>query len=145
MGNEEPENEERWHRHKKNSFRFITTIAHNNTGLCACTMDEARTLAARLLCFGFDDYEVNDHAREMIALGAGSVIIFARNIQNPAQVAALCADLKRLAAPRPLIVMVDQEGGRVARLRAPHYTEVPAAGRIGCVRLQKFLFLRAIL
>lgn len=98
-------------------------------------MDEARKLAARLLCFGFDGYEVNDHARAMIEMGAGSCIIFARNIKNPAQVAALCADLKRLAAPRPLIIMVDQEGGRVARLREPHYTEVPAAGRIGCVLL----------
>ena len=95
-------------------------------------MDDARKLAARLLCFGFDGYEVKDHAREMIDMGAGSCIIFARNIRDPAQVAKLCADLKRYAAPRPLIIMVDQEGGRVARLREPHYTEVPAAGRIGC-------------
>ena len=95
--------------------------------------ETARRLAARLLCFGFDGTEVNDHAREMIALGAGAVIIFSRNIVDPKQVARLCADLKRHAWPRPLMVMVDQEGGRVARLRAPHYTEVPPAGRIGCV------------
>ena len=94
-------------------------------------MDDARRDAARLLCFGFDGPVVNAHAKKMIKLGAGAVIIFARNIQSPAQVAALCVELKRCALPRPLLVMVDQEGGRVARLRGPHFTDVPAAARLG--------------
>ena len=81
-------------------------------------MGEARKLAARLLCFGFDGFEVNDHARQMIALGAGSVIIFGRNIQGPRQVASLCADLKRVAAPNPLIVLASvRAGGCGAALR----------------------------
>ena len=92
---------------------------------------EARRTAARLVCFGFDGTEMNDHARRLIDAGAGAVIIFARNIRDPAQVATLCAEMKRRAAPRPLLVMIDQEGGRVARFRGPHYTDVPSAERVG--------------
>ena len=74
--------------------------------------------------------EVNDHARRMIALGASCCIIFARNIETPQQVARLCADLKRAAAPRKLLIMVDQEGGRVARLRG-EFTAVPSMSAVG--------------
>ena len=51
-------------------------------------------------------------------------ILFARNIDNPDQVKALIDDLKStvgLNCP----VLVDQEGGRVQRLSAPHWTPVP--------------------
>lgn len=45
----------------------------------------------------------------------GGVILFARNVENAAQVQALCASLRRL---RPdLLLAIDQEGGRVQRLR----------------------------
>jgi len=49
-------------------------------------------------------------------------ILFARNIESPAQVARLTADLRE-AVGRDAPVMVDQEGGRVQRLRAPHWHE----------------------
>ncbi|AMY69771.1 beta-N-acetylhexosaminidase [Frigidibacter albus] len=49
-------------------------------------------------------------------------ILFARNIENPQQVARLTASL-RAAVGRDAPVMVDQEGGRVQRLRAPHWYE----------------------
>lgn len=47
-------------------------------------------------------------------------ILFARNIDNPAQVRALTAEL-RACVGRAAPVLVDQEGGRVARLRPPHW------------------------
>ena len=50
------------------------------------------------------------------------VILFARNIETPAQVRALIADL-RDALGRNAPVLLDQEGGRVQRLRAPHWQE----------------------
>jgi beta-N-acetylhexosaminidase len=49
-------------------------------------------------------------------------ILFARNVETPAQVARLTADL-RAAVGREAPVFVDQEGGRVQRLRAPHWRE----------------------
>ena len=63
----------------------------------------------------------------------GGVTLFARNIEAPEQVAELSHDLQGLASEWPVWVSVDQEGGRVARLRAP-FTEWPpmlALGRSG--------------
>ncbi len=56
------------------------------------------------------------------------VILFARNIESPTQLAALVA-----ALPAGMIVMIDQEGGRVARLRPPHWRAHPPARAIGAL------------
>ncbi len=58
------------------------------------------------------------------------VILFARNIQDPGQLAGLVAALRR-ALPADAVLMVDQEGGRVARLRPPHWRAHPPAAVIG--------------
>lgn len=47
-------------------------------------------------------------------------ILFARNVDTPDQVKRLCDDL-RAAAGHDAPIMVDQEGGRVQRLRSPHW------------------------
>ncbi len=60
----------------------------------------------------------------------GGVILFSRNIEAPEQVAELAHDVQSLAVEAPLWVSVDQEGGRVARLRAP-FTEWPPMGVLG--------------
>ncbi len=53
-------------------------------------------------------------------------ILFARNIQNPDQLRALTDSLREeLGEAAP--ILVDQEGGRVARLRPPHWPAFPAA------------------
>lgn len=49
-------------------------------------------------------------------------ILFARNVQRPAQVKRLTADL-RAAVGRDAPIFVDQEGGRVQRLRSPYWRE----------------------
>lgn len=49
-------------------------------------------------------------------------ILFARNIDTPDQVRALCAEM-RDAAGHDAVVTVDQEGGRVQRLRAPQWRD----------------------
>lgn len=59
-------------------------------------------------------------------------ILFRRNCETPDQLAALVADL-RDAVGRKAPVMIDQEGGRVARLRPPHWPAFPAAGRFGAL------------
>ncbi|MCF3947080.1 beta-N-acetylhexosaminidase [Acidiphilium sp. AL] len=66
------------------------------------------------------------------AMPPAGVILFARNIENPLQLADLVADL-RSCLPSDAVLMIDQEGGRVARLRAPHWTELPAAATLGAL------------
>jgi beta-N-acetylhexosaminidase len=58
------------------------------------------------------------------------IILFARNIQDPPQLAALMSSLRSVLPPR-VVLMVDQEGGRVARLRPPHWRAHPPAAAIG--------------
>ncbi|MDX5366434.1 MAG: beta-hexosaminidase, partial [Alphaproteobacteria bacterium] len=57
-------------------------------------------------------------------------ILFARNIDEPEQVRRLIADLRE-AAGHEAEVLVDQEGGRVQRLRPPHWRAYPPGRRFG--------------
>lgn len=53
-------------------------------------------------------------------------ILFARNVADPAQLRALTTEIRDiLGAEAP--ILVDQEGGRVARLKPPHWERFPAA------------------
>ena len=86
--------------------------------------------------------EIRSLAREF---GLGGVILFARNVAEPEQVAEVAFDASRLTPDLPCWVSVDQEGGRVARLKAP-FTEWPpmaTLGRSGDVRLAE-RFARAL-
>ena len=86
---------------------------------------------ASLFCVGFHGKTPSPEVLELVERGVHGVILFSRNIEDAAQVAALVAELKRRAG-RPLLVAVDQEGGRVARLRAPQgFTELPPMRAIG--------------
>jgi beta-N-acetylhexosaminidase len=62
------------------------------------------------------------------AANPAGFILFKRNIDTPEQVRALTDALRDLAG-RPLPILIDQEGGRVARLRPPHWPEYPAGER----------------
>jgi beta-N-acetylhexosaminidase len=53
-------------------------------------------------------------------------ILFKRNIENPAQVAALVEQLRQAAGVADAPVLIDQEGGRVQRLGPPHWPVYPA-------------------
>lgn len=59
-------------------------------------------------------------------------ILFARNVETPQQLHALIAALRRTLPP-DAVLMVDQEGGRVARLRPPHWRAHPAAAALGAL------------
>jgi len=61
------------------------------------------------------------------------VILFARNVETPAQLRSLTAALRCTLPPRA-VLMVDQEGGRVARLRPPHWRAHPPAAALRTLR-----------
>ncbi len=57
------------------------------------------------------------------------IVLFSRNIENPSQLSDLIASL-RACLPPGAVLMVDQEGGRVARLRPPYWPALPAAATL---------------
>ena len=88
----------------------------------------------QVLMVGIPGPRMEAVARELVRdLKVGGVILFARNIESPEQVWELTRDLQRealTATGRPLLLAVDQEGGRVQRLKAP-FTVIPAARDLG--------------
>lgn len=58
-------------------------------------------------------------------------ILFARNIESPEQVKALTADLRDCVGRADAPILIDQEGGRVARLPTPPWRRVPPAAEFG--------------
>jgi beta-N-acetylhexosaminidase len=98
---------------------------------------------ARLLLVGFRGLTVDDAgpiAAAIAGQGLGGVVLFsrdqltggARNVESPEQLAKLIADLRALAPDRTLLVAIDQEGGKVARLSpATGFPEVAGQAAIG--------------
>lgn len=65
--------------------------------------------------------------RELNPLG---FILFSRNIETPSQLRALCDSLHAVVG-RQCPILIDQEGGRVARLKPPLWPGYPAARTFG--------------
>jgi beta-N-acetylhexosaminidase len=99
-----------------------------------------------LLIAGFDGHQIPIELKSLAReFGLGGVILFARNIVEPEQVAELAREAVGLVSDLPPWISVDQEGGRVARLKAP-FTEWPpmaTLGRSGDVELAA-AFARAL-
>ncbi|RJP86267.1 MAG: beta-N-acetylhexosaminidase [Desulfobacteraceae bacterium] len=89
----------------------------------------ADQMTGQRLMVGFDGTEFNTDLEFLIGtLKVGGIILFARNIENPNQLARLCTaiqDHARYAGQPPVFIAIDQEGGTVARLRQPHFREFP--------------------
>jgi beta-N-acetylhexosaminidase len=79
--------------------------------------------AGQRLMVGFDGIDFNPELRFLIdTLKVGGIIFFARNLAEPGQIKALCASIQahaRSCGQPPLFIAIDQEGGRVARLKEP--------------------------
>ena len=72
-----------------------------------------------------------DERRLIKARNPWGFILFARNCADPDQVRSLVDDLRATVGRADAPVLIDQEGGRVARLRPPHWPARPAPRRIG--------------
>ena len=66
-----------------------------------------------------------DEASFLRTTRPAGIILFARNVDTPTQVRRLIADAQT-AIGAPVLVLVDQEGGRVQRLRPPHWRTLPS-------------------
>ena len=83
------------------------------------------------LFLGLVGLALNDDERALFrAANPAGYILFKRNVDSPDQVRALTQSLRDLAG-RDLPILIDQEGGRVARLRPPHWPEFPTGERFG--------------
>src|SRR5215510_525524 len=90
-----------------------------------------RRQIGQLLIAGFRGEQIPVEIRSLAReFSLGGVILFGRNIVEPRQVAELCHEASHLTADVPVWVSVDQEGGRVARLKAP-FTEWPPMATLG--------------
>ncbi len=87
----------------------------------------------RMMMVGFAGLRPPPHILDWLAGGRiGGVYLFARNVQSAAQAQQLVAEC-RAAAPFPILVGIDQEGGIVARLRAG-FSESPGNMALGAAQ-----------
>lgn len=89
----------------------------------------------QLMVVGFQNNYVDTHIKDMIQqYKVGGVIYYDRNMVNPSQVAGLTNDLQALAMKSnlqvPLMVSVDQEGGKVMRLK-DQVSPIPSQQELG--------------
>jgi beta-N-acetylhexosaminidase len=92
---------------------------------------ELERLAAGCLLAGFAGPTVPEWLRGWLGAGLGGVVLFARNVESPGQVAELTAGLR---AERPeLVVAIDEEGGDVTRLEAASGSSYPGSWALGVV------------
>ena len=92
---------------------------------------ELPELAATVLQPGFTGTTAPDWVRRWLGEGLGGVALFARNVESPAQVAALTAQLR---AERPdVIVAIDEEAGDVTRFESRHGSSRPGNLALGAI------------
>lgn len=97
-----------------------------------------------LIC-GVEGHGLNEAERDFIARHKPwGFILFGRNVDTPEQVSRLTAQMREAAGRDDVPILIDQEGGRVQRLRPPHWHAYPAAQRLGNIYLHdKEVGLRA--
>ncbi len=93
--------------------------------------EELQKKIGQLFICGFEGKEVPEELEKWFREGrAGGAILFARNIGEPRELVGLTRSIAEMGEDLPLWISVDQEGGRVARLREP-FTELPPASVLG--------------
>lgn len=94
------------------------------------------------IIFSYEGYSPPDRLKELIRRGeVGGIIIFKRNVASPSRLAATLNELQSIPRPAgleaPLLVMIDQEGGRVKRLPGPPERSPQAIGRKGSTEVAR--------
>lgn len=80
--------------------------------------------------YGFEGFELTDSERDFFRdANPVGFILFRRNCDNREQLRRLTDSLRDLTGRADVPILIDQEGGRVARLRPPEWSAFPAAER----------------
>lgn len=85
-----------------------------------------------MMMVGFSGSTLPDQYYNWLKDGLGGIILFSRNIENPEQLAHLTDEIWYATRENPAFLGVDQEGGRVFRLKEP-FTRFPTARLVGQV------------
>jgi beta-N-acetylhexosaminidase len=89
---------------------------------------DRRRHVGQLMLAGFHGHSIPVELRSLARdFDLGGVVVFARNVAEPAQVAELAREAAELSRSAPVWVAIDQEGGRVQRVKAPLTIWPPAA------------------
>ncbi len=81
----------------------------------------------RAAIFGCDGLALNDWEKGFFAdVDPWGYIVFLRNIDNPDQLLRLTDEMRELSGRPDVPILIDQEGGRVARMKPPHWRKYPA-------------------
>ncbi|MDH7515922.1 MAG: glycoside hydrolase family 3 protein [Bacteroidota bacterium] len=112
-------------------------------GPCTFDGDSLRLKVGQMVMAGFRGLTVDEMSpivRDIVGLGLGGVILFdydvetkspVRNISGPAQLRRLTSTLQRFSRI-PLLIAVDQEGGKVSRLKRKHgFPDSPSQASLG--------------
>src|SRR2546426_1339910 len=103
-------------------------------------------MSSRAFITGVSGLELSASEREFIgATRPWGFILFKRNVETPDQVSALVEELRNCLGEADAPVLIDQEGGRVARLGPPHWPVYPPGAAFGALydRDQKLGFQAA--
>lgn len=86
----------------------------------------------RAIIFGVSGITLTDGEKQFFRYANPfGFILFGRNCVNPQQVKTLVADLRASVGRADAPIVIDQEGGRVARLKPPHWPAYPPAKMFG--------------
>lgn len=97
-------------------------------------MSEPTSAAPAAVIFGCAGPRLTaDEARFFRDINPLGFILFARNCETPDQIRALTAALRVSVGRDDTPILIDQEGGRVQRLKPPTWRAAPAAGRFGAL------------
>lgn len=95
------------------------------------SLDDSRTAPAAVI-FGVAGTELTSWERAFFReVKPAGFILFRRNIDNPGQLTRLARELKENLGEAEVPILIDQEGGRVQRLRPPHWSALPPMGLYG--------------
>ncbi len=120
-------------------FFLLLFLLLNFSTLSAYDDEVLKQMIARMVVIGFDETRVDENAtivKEIQKYNLGGVILFDRfykdrektkNIASPKQLKKLTSTLQSFAN-KPLLIALDQEGGKVARLKPKYgFLEIPSA------------------